>query len=114
MYTHIDVFKIFILYNKRLLKYIILKSRYHCRHHSTNYNDAFKQTQDVLDFEDTNDKMSVLDVSLPHPIRNSPCSLPNATRDPVSVTPPMKVPRKRDVLMTLAAGSVAKCENSAM
>ena len=38
----------------------------------------------------------------------SPCSLPKATSEPVNVTPPMKVPRKRKVLMTLAAGSVSK------
>lgn len=37
-----------------------------------------------------------------------PWSLPKATREPVKVIPPMYVPRKRKVLMTLAAGSVAK------
>lgn len=37
-----------------------------------------------------------------------PWSFPKATSEPVKVTPPMKVPRKRNVLITLAAGSVAK------
>jgi len=45
---------------------------------------------------------------------NKPCSLPNATSDPVNVTPPMYVPRNRAVLTTFAAGSVAKCGCSNM
>ena len=43
-----------------------------------------------------------------------PWSLPKAMSDPVKVTPPMYVPRNRAVLMTLAAGSVAKWGCSTM
>lgn len=37
-----------------------------------------------------------------------PCSLPKATNEPVKVMPPIYVPRKRNVLIMFAAGSVAK------
>jgi hypothetical protein len=43
-----------------------------------------------------------------------PCSFPKATSEPVSVTPPMYVPRKRKVFTMLASGAVAKCGCSSM
>ena len=44
---------------------------------------------------------------------SKPWSFPNATRDPVKVTPPIKVPRKIAALWTFPAGSSGKRSTSA-